>query len=153
MNLYHIVMQKDDVFANYKSLYELTSKTADDHIEFYKNKQTIPMSELFDLWKKLTNQAEKFDEHDWTQTWHNWHKNIQAFEGHKYEAKFLIQNYLTEVLETLVIRLIREFSDLAKTKQKLEPPVNDMSELIKREIRRQIKLELSKQKNKTTKSI
>jgi len=143
-------MQKDDIFANYKSLYELTSKTADDHIAFYKNKQTIPMSELFDLWKKLTNQAERFDEHDWTQTWHNWHKNIQAFEGHKYEAKFLIQHFLTDVLETLVIRLVREFSDLAKTREKPEPRNEDISEMIRQEVKHQIKLELTRQKKSKT---
>lgn len=145
-------MQKDDIFADYKSLYDLTSKTADAHIEFYKNKETIPITNLFELWKKLSNQAENFNKHDWTQNWHNWHKNIQAFEGHKYEAKFLIQNYLTEVLETLVVKLVREFSDLAKTREKPESPTQDISELIKQEVRRQIHLESSKQKRKSKKS-
>ncbi len=28
----------DDIFENYKDLYELTKKTVDDHIEFYKTK-------------------------------------------------------------------------------------------------------------------
>lgn len=138
-----------DIFESYKDLYELTSKTADEHIEFYKKKESIQITDLFDIWKKLSNQAEHFNKYDWTQNWHNWHKNIQAFEGHKYEAKFLIQNYLTEILETLVIRLVREFSDLAKMKEKTESVDDDISELIKREVRRQIKLELSKQKKKS----
>lgn len=50
-------MQKDDIFANYKSLYELTSKTADDHIAFYKIKKTMSTSELFNIWKNLSDQA------------------------------------------------------------------------------------------------
>lgn len=133
-----------DVFSECKSLFELTNKTADDHIAFYKNKQTMSTSELFDIWKNLSNQAETFDKHDWTQNWINWHKNMPGFIGHKYEAKFLIQWFLTDVLETLVSRLVRDYADL--TKQKTEPESEGIPELIRQEIRRQIRLELSKNK-------
>ncbi|MFY9301286.1 MAG: hypothetical protein WAO91_08875 [Candidatus Nitrosotenuis sp.] len=143
-------MQKNDIFVNYKSLYDLTSKTADAHIEFYKNKETIPVNSLFDIWKELSNQAENFDKHDWTQNWHNWHKNIQAFEGHKYEAKFLIQNYLTDVLKELITRLIKKFETMPETRVKHQP-IGNLSDLIKQEVKRQISLELAKQKRKTKK--
>jgi len=132
-------------YTNYKSLYEFTSKITDDHIEFYKNKQTIPMNKLFDLWKNLSSQAETFDKYDWTQNWKNWHKNMPGFIGHKYEAKFLIQWYLTDVLETLIFR-IAEFGDFKKTKKRAEPIPENISKLIKQEIRSQIKSEFAKKK-------
>lgn len=145
-------MQKDDiVFSDFKDLYELTNKTADEHIAFYRNKKSLSENELFSIWKKLSAQAENFDKKDWTQNWHNWHKNIQAFEGHRYEAKFLIQNYLTDVLEELVIRLVNDLKDTTKLVQKTEWPhkeTSNLSELIKQEIKHQIKLELSKRKKK-----
>lgn len=135
-----------DVFTNFQSLYDLTNKTTDDHISFYKNKQDLSISELFDLWKNISYQAETFDKHDWTQNWKNWHKNMPGFIGHKYEAKFLIQWYLTEVLETLVMRLVRDFSGLTNTSQKPGSSNDDISEMIKQEVRRQIRMELSKLK-------
>lgn len=143
-------MQKDDIFTNYKSLYEFTSKITDDHIEFYKNRQTIPMNKLFDLWKTLSNQAEAFDNHDWTQNWKNWHKNMPGFIGHKYEAKFLIQWYLTDVLETLITKLIKDL-ELKQTAEQSEPQKENVSEIIKKEVKRQIILELSKLKKKPRK--
>lgn len=146
-------MQKDDIFANYKSLYELTSKTADNHIAFYRNKETQSINDLFDIWKKLSDQAENFDKHDWTQNWHNWNKNFQAFQGHKYEAKFLIQWYLTEVLEELIKKLMKYYGDsiasIQENKKHQKNTSDDISELIKQEVKRQIKLELSKQKKKS----
>lgn len=140
-----LTLKQEDVFANYQSLYEFTSKIADEHIEFYKNKQSISMNELFDLWKKLSKQAESFDKHDWTQNWRNWHKNMPGFIGHKYEAKFLIQWYLTDVLETLVTKLVRDF-ELNESRGQPESQKDNVSEQIKQEIRRQIMMELSKQK-------
>lgn len=134
-----------DVFTNFQSLNELTTKTTDDHIAFYKNKQNLSISDLFDLWKKLSCQAETFDKHDWTQNWKNWHKNMPGFIGHKYEAKFLIQWYLSDVLEELITKLIRDFADLEET-EKTGSKNDDISEMIKREVKHQIKVELSKQK-------
>lgn len=100
---------------------------------------------MFKLWKKLSNQAEAFDERDWTQNWKNWHNNTPGFIGHKYEAKFLIQWYLTDVLEILITALIRDL-ELKQTGEKPEPQKENVSELIKQEIRRQTRMELSKQK-------
>lgn len=74
---------------------------------------------------------------------------MPGFIGHKYEAKFLIQWYLTDVLEALITKLIKDFGDLQKTKDKPESQKEDTSEMIKREIKRQIRLELSKQKKKS----
>jgi thioredoxin-related protein len=54
------------IFKEYVDLYELTKKTADDHIAFFKNKESVPMKELFAIWKKLSEQAENFDKNDWT---------------------------------------------------------------------------------------
>jgi hypothetical protein len=47
------------MFEEYKDLYKLTSKTVDDHIEFYKKKESLPMGNLFDLWRKLSQQNRK----------------------------------------------------------------------------------------------
>jgi len=141
-------LKQEDVFANYKDLYEFTSKTTNDHIEFYKNKTNMSINDMFVLWKKLSYQAETFDNHDWTQNWKNWHENMPGFIWHKYEAKFLIQWYLTDVLETLITKLIRDF-ELKETSKQTELQKENVSELIKREVGRQIKLELSKQKRST----
>lgn len=138
-------MQQEDIFVNYQSLYELISKITDEHIEFYKNKTNISINDMFELWKKLSNQAETFDKHDWTQNWKNWHKNMPGFIGHKYEAKFLIQLYLTDVLETLITKLVRD-NELKEDRKQSESQKENVSELIKKEIKRQIRLELSRLK-------
>ena len=146
-------MPKDeDIFENYKDLYELTKKTVDEHIEFYKNKESLSKSDLFEIWRKLSKQAENFDKRNWTENWHNWHKNIQAFEGHKYEAKFLIQHYLTDVLEELIAKLIKNLestTELVQEKTQHQNPPDNLSELIKQEVKRQLTLELAKQKRKS----
>jgi hypothetical protein len=144
-------MQKDDdIFEKYKDLYELTKKTVDEHIEFYKMKESLSVGELFEIWKKLSRQSENFDKRDWTENWHNWHKNMHAFEGHKYEAKFLIQHYLTEILEELIAKLIKKFANsLESTEEKTKNQKNEnanLADLIKQEVRHQITLELAKQK-------
>lgn len=144
---------KDSIFEEYEDLYKLTSKTVDKHIEFYKKKETISEGELFTIWKKLSQQTENFDKRNWTENWYNWHKNLQAFEKHKFEAKFLIQHYLTDVLEELIVRLVQKFEksvELIDNNKKQSTDV-ELSEMIKREIKYQIKLELSKQKRKTKK--
>lgn len=141
------MMQREDIFENCKDLNALTNKTADEHIAFYKNKENLTENELFGIWKRLSRQAENFDKMDWTENWHNWSKNMPAFIGNKYEAKFLIQNYLTDVLEELVTRLVRDFKDATKLVQKTEQRsdyANNLSGLIKQEIKRQVKLELSR---------
>ncbi|MGY5151959.1 MAG: hypothetical protein ACW9XA_06790 [Candidatus Nitrosopumilus sp. bin_6a] len=141
---------KDSVFEEYEDLYKLTAKTADDHIEFYKKKEAIPEETLFDIWKKLSQQSENFDKRDWTENWHNWHKNLQGFERHQFEARFLIQHYLTDVLEELIDRLVQRFEKSIRLSERItEPsPKTELSELIKKEVKRQVKQELSKQKIK-----
>ncbi len=145
-------MQKDDnIFENYKDLYELTRKTVDEHIEFYKNKKSLSITELFGIWKKLSQQAENFDKRNWTENWHNWDKNFHVFEKHKFEARFLIQHYLTDVLEELIAKLIKNLEntvELVREKTQHQPTGN-LSELIKHEVKRQISLELAKQKRKS----
>lgn len=146
------------MFEEYKDLYKLTSKTVDDHIEFYKKRESIPMDDLFDLWRKLSQQAENFDKRDWRENWHNWHKNIHAFESHKFEAKYLIQGFLTDVLKELLERVITKYEKHVKSmdgKIKLPQkiPDDELSSLIRREVKRQIKEELANQKRKTKKRI
>src|SRR5690242_13467927 len=102
------------MFEEYKDLHELTRKTVDENIEFYKKKKSLSTEDLFIIWKKLSQQAENFDKKDWAVNWNNWSKNFHAFEKHKFEAKFLIQNYLTNVLEELVGRLIEKFENHVK---------------------------------------
>ena len=139
------------MFEEYKDLYKLTSKTVDDHIEFYKKKESLPMGDLFELWRKLSQQAGNFDKRDWSENWHNWHKNIHAFESHKFEAKFLIQGFLTDVLEELVRRLVQDYSKCVKIAQSLKPAQiveNNLSDLIRDEIKRQVKQELANKKPK-----
>lgn len=145
-------MSKEDVFENYKDLNDLTKKTADEHIEFYKNKESLSITELFEVWKKLSKQAENFDERNWTENWHNWEKHYHAFEKHKLEGKYMIQHYLTNVLEELIAKLIKNFeSDISMIKEKTKPQkeTNDISELIRQEVKHQIKLQLNKKKRKS----
>jgi len=146
-------MQKDEgVFEKYKDLYELTKKTVDEHIDFYRMKDSLSIIELFEIWKKLSRQSEKFDKKDWTENWYNWHKNMHAFEKPKYEAKFLIQHYLTDVLEELIAKLIKKFENsLNPSDERIKNQKNesaDLVELIKHEVRHQITLGLAKQKRK-----
>jgi hypothetical protein len=147
----------DLMFEEYKDLYELTRKTVDDHIEFYKKKKSLPVEDLLAIWKKLSQQAANFDEKDWTVNWHNWGKNLHAFEKHKFEAKFLIQNYLTNVLEELVNRLVEKFQKHVKlvaesTKSPQEIPDDKISHMVRNEVKLQVKEELANQKRKTKKS-
>lgn len=145
----------DSIFEEYKDLYELTGKTADDHIEFYKKKETLSDKDLFTIWKKLSEQATNFDERDWTDNWHNWDKNYNAFEKHKFEAKFLIQHYLTDVLEELLSRVVEKYGKYVKlvNERKNSPQELDgqLSHLIKREVKRQVKHELANLKRRTKK--
>jgi hypothetical protein len=145
-------MQKDnDTFENYKDLYELTRKTVDEHIEFYKNKESLSKSELFEIWRKLSRQSENFDKRNWTENWHNWDKHFHAFEKHKFEARFLIQHYLTDVLEELIAKLIKNLENTVELVQKKtqHQPTDNLSELIKQEVKRQLASELAKQKRKS----
>ncbi len=146
----------NSMFEEYKDLYQLTSKTVDDHIEFYKKKESLPTQELFALWKKLSEQTANFDKNDWASSWRNWHENIHAFESHKFEAKFLIQNYLTVVLEELIGRIMGTLGKYLEpaegTKPSKETLDDELSQLIKKELRRQVKEELASQKLRTKKS-
>lgn len=144
------------MFEEYKDLYELTRKTVDDHIEFYKKKESVSVEDLFSIWRKLSQQATNFDEKNWTENWHNWDKNFHAFEKHKFEAKFLIQHYLTDVLEELISRLVEKYEKHVKLldekmKQPQEIPDDGFSHLIRREVKRQVKEELANRKRKTKK--
>ena len=146
---------KDSIFEEYEDLYKLTSKTVDAHIEFYKKKETISEGELFTIWNKLSQQAENFDKRNWTENWYNWHKNLQAFEKHKFEVKFLIQHFLTDVLEQLIVKIIHKYEKSLKLIDNgvKQSSVVELSEMIKKEIKRQIKQELSNQKRKARKKI
>jgi len=144
------------MFEEYKDLYKLTSKTVDDHIEFYKKKESLPMGELFNLWKKLSQQAENFDKRNWFESWNPNNKNFHAFESHKFEAKYLIQGFLTHVLEELIRRLVDDYTKCIELTKSLKPAqINDsnLSELIRNEVKRQVREELAKQKQKTKKKI
>jgi len=136
----------DTIFEEYADLYKLTAKTADEHIAFYKKKESLSMEYLFDVWHKLSLQALYFDDRLWIENWHNWAKNMQAFEGHKFEAKFLIQHYLTDVLDELVSRLITEYVKPALLKVKKSANKDEISELVKDEVTRQVKEALKKKK-------
>lgn len=143
------------MFEEYKDLYKFTSKTADDHIEFYKTKESLSMSDLFALWKKLSQQAEAFNDHDWTSGWTNWHKNYQGFERHKMEAKFLIQSYLTNVLVELLDRIMKMFGKYLEKEESKKPPEethDGLSDLIKQEVQRQVREEIASGKRKTKKN-
>jgi|CXWL01.1.fsa_nt_gi hypothetical protein len=145
-------MSKDeDLFENYKDLYELTRKTVDEHIEFYKNKESLSTTKLFEIWRILSKQSENFDKRNWTENWHNWDKNFHAFEKHKFEARFLIQHYLTDVLEELIAKLIKNLENtIGLVREKTQhQPTDNLSELIKQEVKRQLALELAKQKRKS----
>lgn len=147
----------ESVFEEYKDLYELTRKTVDDHIDFYKKKESLSEGDLFALWKKLSHEASNFDKNDWTENWYNWHKNFHAFEKHKFEAKFLIQHYLTDVLEEMITRLVEQYSEhvklvVEKEKHPQEITDNKLSSLIRDEVKRQVKEELASQKRKTKKN-
>lgn len=146
------------MFEEYKDLYKLTSKTVDDHIEFYKKKETLPIQDLFNLWRKLSQQAENFDKRNWYESWNHKNKNFHAFDSHKFEAKYLIQGFLTDVLEELLDRVITKYEKYVKSideRTKLPQKISDdeLSSLIKREVKRQLKKELANQKQKTRKKI
>lgn len=145
----------DSIFKEYEDLYKLTKKTADDHIEFYKYKESHSYDELFTIWKKLSQQAEHFSDRDWTENWHNWEKNYHAFEKHQLEARFLIQDYLTDVLEELIKRLIRTSEEYAKLvkKEEMSPQLSnkEISDLIRTEVKRTVKQELKNQKQRKSK--
>ncbi len=138
------------IFDEYEDLYKLTNKIVDEHIEFYKNKDAKSTDELFKLWRRLSFMANNFDKRQWTENWHNWYNNCQGFERHKLEGKFLIQHFLTDVLDELLSKIIRSISegveaDASKAKQK-KPVQNDsLVELIKNEVKQQIKQELETQ--------
>jgi hypothetical protein len=144
------------MFEEYKDLYKLTSKTVDDHIEFYKTKESLPMKDLFELWRKLSGQAENFDKKDWFETWNPNNKNFHAFESHKFEAKYLIQGFLTHVLEELIRRLVNDYTKCIELTKRMKPAHitdNNLSELIRNEVKRQVREEFSNQKPKAKKKI
>lgn len=144
------------MFEEYKDLYKLTSKTVDDHIEFYKTTASLSEESLFDLWKKLSDQAENFDKRNWMESWNPNNKNFHAFESHKFEAKFLIQNFLTDVLEELIHRLAEKFEKCVKLieNEAKSSQITDrnLSVFIRNEVKQQIKKELANQNRKTKKS-
>jgi len=142
------------MFEEYKDLYSLTSKTVDDHIEFYKTRKSLSMTDLFNLWKKLSNQAENFDKKDWFETWNPKNKNFHAFDSHRFEAKYLIQGFLTVVLEELIHRLVDDYTkciELAKNQKPTQVYDGSITDLIRNEVKRQVREELANQKRKTKK--
>jgi len=143
------------MFEEYKDLHNLTSKTVDDHIEFYKIKESLSEEVLFGLWQKLSDQAENFDKRNWFESWNHNNKNFHAFDSLKFQAKYLIQGFLTDVLEELIRRLVKNYSkcvELAKESRKSpQIPNYDFSVLIRDEVKRQIK-ELTNQKSRARKS-
>lgn len=144
------------MFEEYKDLYKLTSKTVDDHIEFYKTNESLSRGDLFNLWRKLSGQAENFDKKDWSESWNPNNKNFHAFESHKFQAKYLIQGFLTHVLEELIRRLINDYTKCVELTKSLKPAQindNNLSELIRSEVKRQVKEEFANQKRKTKKTI
>ena len=75
---------------------------------------------------------------------------MHAFERHKFEAKFLIQHYLTDVLEELASKLLTKYDESLKNAERTEKPslTEDISILVKKEVKRQIQQELKKKKKK-----
>ena len=144
------------MFDEYKDLYSLTSKTVDDHIEFYKTRKSLSMTDLFNLWKKLSNQAENFDKKDWFETWNPKNKNFHAFDSSRFEAKYLIQGFLTVVLEELIHRLVDDYTkciELAKNQKPAQVYDGSITDLIRNEVKRQVREELVNQKRKIKKRI
>ena len=63
------------IFDEYEDLYKLTNKIVDEHIEFYKIKDSKSIDELFKLWRRLSFMADNFDKRQWTENWHDWYNN------------------------------------------------------------------------------
>jgi len=142
--------KKDPVFEPYEDLYKLTNKTADEHIEFYKTRKAKTDENLWEIYSKLSVQSKKFENIDWIDKWHNWSKNINGFEKHCMEAKFLIENYLRDVLEEILIRnidLYKELLDKYESASHIPSQSNEgLSGMIKKEIRKAVKEELVKKR-------
>lgn len=150
--------KKDPVFEPYEDLYKLTNKIADQHIEFYKTRKTKTDEDLWEIYKKLSVQSEKFEDMDWTDKWHNWSKNFQAFEKHCMEARFLIENYLRDVLEEMLIRRTDQYKELLDkyeyalhTIPSQPKPDEDLFKMIKKEIKKAVKEEIKAKKRKSKK--
>ena len=81
---------------------------------------------------------------------------MNAFEKHCMEAKFLIENYLRDVLEEILIRnidLYRELYDKYESASQVIPSQSheDLFKMIKKEIRKVVKEELAAKKRKNKK--
>ena len=71
------------------------------------------------------------------------------------ESKFLIQNYLTDVLEELISRIMKMFGKYVDQDESKKPSIethDGLSDLIKQEVKRQVKEEIANGKLKMMKS-
>ena len=139
--------KKNPVFESYEDLYNLTNKTADEHIQFFTTRKTKIDEDLWEIYNKLSEQSKRFENIDWTNNWINWSKNLHAFEKHCMEAKFLIENYLREVLEELLIRQMNQYKKLLEKYESTShstPPKYDevLFKMLKKEIKKSVKEEL-----------
>lgn len=162
--------KKHPIFEEYEDLFKLTSKTADNHIAFYKNRKKISSEDLYALYTKISTQSKKFEKNQWL-NWINqktgkiWYKDLQGFESHVFEAEYLIENFLTDILEEMLVRasdslekaalLVEKATKAAEKAVKEEekkPEINEeFFEKLTKEIKKSVKQEITSQLSKTRK--
>lgn len=142
-------------FDGCTELFKVIEKTLDESIKFRKHKDSFSNDDLFSIWRRLSSQSIFFDFIEWNEAW-QWRENLSEFERHKFRGKYLIQDYLTEVLDELVKRLVNTFKESIKILRQEAAQAGrnhreDLSVLVRKEVRRQLKQELTKQNRKKMK--
>ena len=119
----------------FDELMKMWNKTTDDHIEWIKKRESMPILELLDYVRRLTHESDKFNE----TTVHMIDENVgehTALLAAKFKNQYAINRFLASVLLELCVKLI-EMPRKSDKREKSELSL-DMKKAIAEEVKRGI---------------
>ena len=149
---------KDSKYAREEeNIDEYHNEIWDEFIKFVGTKDnSMTITEMLDLSARLDKEFEEFDERNWVYMpgWKRSNSYYDQFEKIKTHTELGIKYYKSEVLEVLVTKLLKKLNETTKKEiQLLEEKIAesenaDITELIKKEVAKQVKTALSKKTRK-----
>jgi len=119
----------------FDELMKMWNKTTDDHIEWIKKRESMPILELLDYVRRLTHESDKFNE----TTAHMIDENVgehTALLAAKFKNQYAINRFLASVLLELCAKLI-EMPRKSDKREKSELSL-DMKKAIAEEVKKAI---------------
>src|SRR3990172_2033476 len=130
----------------FDELMKMWNKTTDDHIAWLKKRETMPISELLDYTRRLTHEADKFNE----TTTHMIDENAgnhTALLAAKFKNQYAINRFLASVLLELCVKLI----EMPRKSEKHEK--SELSFDMKKAIAEEVKKAISEYKKESVRKL